>query len=171
MHLQHHVATGTYNQTAKRVSLSKNYPSMFSLLFGGLLQFQRPCFTVFLLIWYYHIIIITLALTVGLPCLYKINRQNISMSKEFACIFPIHTELNLFFLIILHFLFKQKSYIAKRLCKFFKLKPKFGFTAVFASFFSFQLVAMNLLLIIICYQARSQRRGELPPPLSASRAF
>ena len=154
-YLQHRVATGTYNQTAKRVSRLKTYPSMLSLLFGGWLQFPKPCFTAFFLIWYYYIILITLGLgmTVGLPipCINKLNQLNITMSKEIAVIFSIRVELNVFFMLILRFLFERKSFVAKRLHKLVRFKSKSGYISIFAAFFSFGLVVMNLLLIIICY--------------------
>ncbi len=152
-YLQHRVATGTYNQAAKRIiSLLKQRPSMLMLLFGGLLQFPRQCFTASILILYYYIILIILGLTVGLSCISNINRQNIPMSKEYSFkTFSIRSELNLIFLLILRFLFERKLSVTKQLRKFVKLKTKMGYATIFASIFSIWLAMMNMLLIVVCY--------------------
>ena len=151
-YLQHRAATGIHNQRAKRVSLSKTFPSMLSLLFGGWFQFLRPCLSAVILIIYSYIIVMTLAVTVDLPYLIKlVNHQRFSMAKEMAIYgLPIRNELNLYFLLILRFLFKNRSFIARRLRKLAKSKINYV-GSIISFFFSFWLMSLNLLLIIICY--------------------
>ena len=148
-YLQHRAATGIHNQRAKRISLSKTLPSMLSLLFGGWFQFLRPCLIAFILIVYSYIIVMTLAVTVDLPYLIKLNQQRFSMEKEMTNVLPIRNELNLYFLLILRFLYKKRSFIARRLRKL--AKPKINYVTIIGFFLSFWIMSLNLLLIVICY--------------------
>ena len=142
----------------KHVTSSTKFPTLLSVIYGEWNQFLKPCITIVSLIMYVYIIILTLAMTVDIKNIGRIDQYPLHQASPSSELLNIRWEINLIFLIIMHYLFKRRSFIIKTYLNCYLLlslkklvKRKTNPVVVFGYFLSYWIMTLKLLLLIICY--------------------
>ena len=157
--LQHRIVTGI-NSNINICKLSKSCPTL-SNLGCGWMQYPKPILITIFSILYTYIILLTLAMTVDMGHMRICGgiSKKVAIYPHFSSLLSmLRCEFNQIFLAVLTFLYKRRLGIIKKYLNSYWIVSPYKLVKLNTSlisklgcFFSYWLMAMNLMLIVVCY--------------------